>query len=106
MAKVRVFEAAKKHGYEVQDLMSALVQLGVKVRSHLSPVDEEEVHKAFETLGEEGGRQMTLGIHPWIFGQAHRIRYLDEALARVAGSPGAWFATTQEIADAYLSATT
>jgi translation initiation factor IF-2 len=52
MAKVRVYEAAKKHGYEVQDLLSALVQLGVKVRSHLSPVDEDEVNKAFETLGE------------------------------------------------------
>ena len=51
MAKVRVFEAAKKHGYEVQDLLEALAQLGVKVRSHLSPVDEAELGKAIATLG-------------------------------------------------------
>ena len=51
MAKVRVFEAAKTYGYEVQDLLSALVRLGVKVRSHLSPVEEEEIRKAVETLG-------------------------------------------------------
>ncbi|MBI5014584.1 MAG: translation initiation factor IF-2 [Deltaproteobacteria bacterium] len=54
MATVRVFEAAKQHGFEVQDLMDALVTLGVKVRSHLSPVDELELLKAVQALG--GGR--------------------------------------------------
>jgi translation initiation factor IF-2 len=51
MARVRVFEAAKEHGYEVQDLLAALVQVGVKVRSHLSPVDEADLGKAIATLG-------------------------------------------------------
>ncbi|MDF1552698.1 MAG: translation initiation factor IF-2 [Deferrisomatales bacterium] len=51
MARVRVFEAAKEYGYEVQDLLAALVQVGVKVRSHLSPVDEAELGKAIATLG-------------------------------------------------------
>jgi translation initiation factor IF-2 len=55
MATVRVFEAAKQHGFEVQDLIDALVKLGVKVRSHLSPVDEQELLKAVEALG--GGRR-------------------------------------------------
>ncbi|GAB6061962.1 translation initiation factor IF-2 [Deferrisoma palaeochoriense] len=51
MAKIRVFEAAKKHGVEVQDLLNALTELGVKVRSHLSPVDEAELQPALKKLG-------------------------------------------------------
>ncbi|MDW7711159.1 MAG: translation initiation factor IF-2 [Deferrisomatales bacterium] len=51
MAKVRVFEAAKDSGHEVQDLLAALTKLGVKVRSHLSPVDEEDIQQALKTLG-------------------------------------------------------
>jgi translation initiation factor IF-2 len=51
MAKVRVFEAAKESGHDVQDLLAALTKLGVKVRSHLSPVDEEDLEKAFKALG-------------------------------------------------------
>lgn len=51
MPKVRVFEAAKESGHEVQDLLAALVKLGVKVRSHLSPVDEADIQKALESLG-------------------------------------------------------
>ncbi len=51
MAKIRVFEAAKQHGHDVQDLLAALTELGVKVRSHLSPVDEEDLNRALEKLG-------------------------------------------------------
>ncbi len=51
MAKIRVFEAAKQHGHDVQDLLAALTELGVKVRSHLSPVDEEDLTRALEKLG-------------------------------------------------------
>jgi translation initiation factor IF-2 len=51
MSKVRVFEAAKESGHEVQDLLAALTKLGVKVRSHLSPVDEGDIQKAIESLG-------------------------------------------------------
>ncbi len=51
MAKVRVFEAAKQHEHDVQELLEALKALGVKVRSHLSPVDESEIDRALEKLG-------------------------------------------------------
>ncbi len=51
MANIRVFEAAKQHGLEVQDLLGALVSLGAKVRSHMSPVDEADVAKALASLG-------------------------------------------------------
>ena len=59
------------------------------------------------TLGlqEEGAasaRLFGLSIHPWVLGASHRIRYLDEALSRIAGREGVWQATAGEIAAAYL----
>lgn len=53
---------------------------------------------AFDTLHEEGGRLFGFGLHPWLFGQAHRIRYLEAALARLAGQADLWIATSDEIA--------
>lgn len=67
------------------------------------------VREAFDALHRDGaasGRLLGLGIHPWLFGQAHRIRYLDEALGAVAGRPGVWQATGSEIADAFLAGRT
>ena len=53
--------------------------------------------------GRETGRMLTLGIHPWLFGMAHRIRYLDEALGALARRDDVWSATGAEIADAYAA---
>jgi hypothetical protein len=39
-----------------------------------------------------------LTLHPWIAGQAHRIRYLREALGRALGQPRIWRTTTDELA--------
>ncbi len=64
------------------------------------------VAEAFETLHEEGaesGRLFEIGIHPWLFGQAHRIRYLDEALRRIAAYDAVWQATAGEIATWFLA---
>lgn len=65
----------------------------------------EIVHEAFDALhqdGESSGRLFGLGIRPWILGQSHRIRYLDEALHRIAGREGVWQATAGDIAAEYL----
>lgn len=59
------------------------------------------VGEAFETLAREGatsGRYFALSLHPWLLGMAHRIRYLEAALARIAGRPAVWQATAGEIA--------
>lgn len=58
--------------------------------------------EAFDYLHEEAspsGSVFTLGLHPWLAGQAHRIRYLEEALARMAGYGEVWQATACEVAD-------
>ena len=56
------------------------------------------VDEAARTLAAEGARNFGLSIHPWLFGMAHRIRYLDEALARIKSIDGLLQATTGEIA--------
>ncbi|MFQ5567391.1 MAG: hypothetical protein ACE5EU_13640, partial [Paracoccaceae bacterium] len=49
--------------------------------------------------GDDSGRSFSLGIHPWLFGMPHRIRYLDETLARLARFEGVWNATLDAISD-------
>jgi allantoinase len=49
-------------------------------------------------LHDEGGASFNLTLHPWIAGQAHRIRWLREALSRVLGRGGIWQTTTDEVA--------
>jgi peptidoglycan/xylan/chitin deacetylase (PgdA/CDA1 family) len=56
------------------------------------------IAEGFACLHEEGGGVFNLTLHPWIAGQAHRIRWLREALSRVLGKPGIWRATTDEVA--------
>ena len=47
---------------------------------------------------KDGARVFGIGVHPWMFGAAHRIRYLREALEGAASAPGVLFATTGQIA--------
>jgi hypothetical protein len=59
------------------------------------------VGEAASRLAQEGaaaaGRCLLLGLHPWLVGQPHRIRYLEEALdAALVVRP--WCATVSEIA--------
>ncbi|MBI3707196.1 MAG: polysaccharide deacetylase family protein [Proteobacteria bacterium] len=63
------------------------------------------VDEAFATLHEEGaasGRSFGLSLHPWLFGMAQRIRYLDEALRRLAAYRDVWQTTAGDIAAWYL----
>lgn len=61
----------------------------------------EIVGEAFATLHAEGARVFCLGLHPWLIGMAHRVKYLDEALGRLAAYPGVWQATAGEIVERY-----
>jgi peptidoglycan/xylan/chitin deacetylase (PgdA/CDA1 family) len=51
-------------------------------------------------LHGEGGAVFHLVLHPWIAGQAHRIRYLSDALSGVLGLGGIWRASLDDIAAA------
>jgi peptidoglycan/xylan/chitin deacetylase (PgdA/CDA1 family) len=47
-----------------------------------------------------GGRALSLGIHPWMLGAPHRVRYLRESLQDIASRAGVWRTTAGEIARA------
>jgi len=57
------------------------------------------IAEGFSVLHEEGGTVVNLTLHPWIAGQASRIRYLSEALARVLGQGRVWATTTDAAAE-------
>ncbi len=69
------------------------------LRRVIPPVWSENIVEAFEVLHAEGGNVFNLTLHPWIAGQAHRIRYLRDALHRVLGKPHVWRTTTDELAE-------
>jgi allantoinase len=57
--------------------------------------------EALETLSRDpagSGRTCVLNVHPWLFGQPHRIRYLRETLAAIAACEHVWRATALDIA--------
>jgi allantoinase len=56
------------------------------------------VAEGFGMLHQEGGTVVNLTLHPWIAGQASRIRYLADALSRVLGQGGVWRTTTDAAA--------
>ena len=58
----------------------------------------EIASSAFDALHEERGRLFGFGIHPWIFGQAHRIRYLEAAVHHFAGRADCWYTSSDDIA--------
>ncbi|MFI7664030.1 polysaccharide deacetylase family protein [Nocardia sp. NPDC049526] len=58
------------------------------------------VKDQLDRLHAESGRVMALALHPFVIGQAFRIKYLEQALDYVANHPGVWLATSDEIADA------
>lgn len=63
----------------------------------------EGIAEAFEVLHQEGGGVFNLTLHPWITGQAHRIRWLRATLGHVLGKPAVWRTTTDELARAARS---
>ncbi len=59
----------------------------------------------FDTLyteGAESGRVMCIALHPFLFGQPHRVRYLDEILGYVRSHSKVWHTTADDIAQHYL----
>lgn len=56
-----------------------------------------------EAASSGSGRILSLSLHPWVLGQPHRIRYLEQALEHVTSKPGVWSASAGEILDAFTA---
>ena len=53
--------------------------------------------------GSESGRVMCIALHPFIIGQPHRVKYLDDILGYIMSHDGVWQTTADEIADYYIA---
>lgn len=50
---------------------------------------------------KEGGRLLTLSLHPWLIGQPHRIAKLEAVLDYLMLKPGVWSAAPSDIVDCW-----
>ncbi len=76
-----------------------LNDLGIFAKGTTGPEFVQMVKDQYEVLSAEGdGRVMALALHPFVTGQAFRAKYLDQALAFLAGQPDVWLTTSDEIA--------
>ncbi len=53
--------------------------------------------------GAESGRVMCIALHPFLIGQPHRVKYLEDILAYIMGHDGVWQTTADEIAEYYIA---
>ena len=87
------------HTHEISD-----VQI-IQHMSQTEPEFTEQICDHFDVLyreaGTQGGRIMTLTIHPWCIGQPHRIKALETALKYIVNHDGVWNATGTEILAAF-----
>jgi peptidoglycan/xylan/chitin deacetylase (PgdA/CDA1 family) len=80
------------------------------LRQHLTgPEYQSRLTDQFARLDAEAaacgtGRVMAIPVHPFLVGQAHRVGYLRDALAQIAGHEGSWLAHGSEILDYYRDA--
>jgi allantoinase len=67
----------------------------------------EQVRDACNLLlkeaADEGGRILSLSIHPWVLGQPHRIKYLEQALDYIMAQPQVWSAYPSDILDVFAA---
>jgi allantoinase len=53
--------------------------------------------------GAESGRVMCIALHPYLIGQPHRIKYLEQILSYIMSHDGVWQTTADEIAEYYIA---
>ena len=58
--------------------------------------------EVYRARSELSGRVMAICLHPFVIGVSHRIWVLESALDYIMGHDHVWFATGEEIVDAWL----
>ncbi len=90
---------AMPHSHEINDVTIVLQYKRSEEEFTQHVIDQFEV--LYAEAGADNGRIMALTIHPWIIGQPHRIKALENALTHIMGKGGVWAATGTEILDAW-----
>jgi peptidoglycan/xylan/chitin deacetylase (PgdA/CDA1 family) len=88
------------YSYETND--------NAQIVSRFASIDDFErmIKRTFDVLyqeSEESARVMAICLHPFISGVPHRIAGLDAAFRYICDHHDVWWATGQEIVDAYLA---
>jgi peptidoglycan/xylan/chitin deacetylase (PgdA/CDA1 family) len=72
---------------------------------HTTEEFADAVLDAYRTLDQEamrqGGRLLTIAVHPWLIGQPHRIATFERLLATLVRQPRVWPATATEVLTAF-----
>jgi peptidoglycan/xylan/chitin deacetylase (PgdA/CDA1 family) len=80
---------------------------GINFRGNVEAAEFAEATIAmfdrFYAEGEGQGRVMCIPVHPFILGQPHRVRHLDNILRHIASHDRVWVARGAEIADWYAA---
>ncbi len=61
----------------------------------------DQFDQLYRESAHQGGRIMSISLHPWITGQPYRIGALEAALDHIMSRRGVWPATAAEIVDAW-----
>ena len=61
----------------------------------------DQFDQLYRESAHQGGRIMSIALHPWITGQPYRIGALEAALDHIMSRRGVWAATGAEIVDAW-----
>ncbi|KAA1244946.1 polysaccharide deacetylase family protein [Aquimarina sp. RZ0] len=64
---------------------------------------EDAFHFLLEETKTQGGRILSLNIHPWVLGQPHRIKYLERVLDFLTGHHEVWSASASDILNFWKS---
>jgi peptidoglycan/xylan/chitin deacetylase (PgdA/CDA1 family) len=70
-------------------------------KNHTAREFHDMICDQFDVLLEEGGRVLTISLHPFVSGHPFRAKWLDQALTYIMERPGVWSATGSELADWY-----
>ncbi|MDP7200433.1 MAG: polysaccharide deacetylase family protein [Dehalococcoidia bacterium] len=80
---------------------------GIVLRTYCDGEYFARICKAqFDQLYREGaksGRVMCIALHPYVMGQPHRIKYLDDLLGYIMSHDGVWQTTADDIAEYYIA---
>ena len=80
---------------------------GLLIRRHSQGDYYSQICKAhFDRLyteGAESGRVMCVALHPYLIGQPHMIKYLDDILRYIKSHDGVWVTTADAIAEHYIA---
>jgi allantoinase len=91
------------YGFDVND--DSMMALGYGAAGYEADEFLRVAKDQFETLYAEGaqsGRVMCVGLHGHVFGQPHRIAYLDKLFEFLCSHDGVWMTTADDIAAYYI----